>query len=264
MLRTILLIGGVAALLWLERKRPLRQPVEPGPQRVVRNLALGAVTAATVAAIERPIVTRVARITEQQRWGLVARLPVPIGLKGAIALALMDYTLYWWHVLLHRVPALWRVHAPHHTDRDLDTSTGVRFHFAEFLASIPWRSAQVVVIGVTPRTLALWQTLTLAEVLFHHSNLQLPRAFERHLSRIVVTPRLHGIHHSVLESERNTNFSSGLSVWDQLHGTANRELGRDDVVIGLPGYRSPWDATLLETMTMPFEPGPSLKTIRDI
>lgn len=250
-------------MLWLERKRPLRQPVEPGPQRVVRNLAIGAVTAVTVAAIERPIVIRVARVTQQQGWGLVARLPLSDRLRSAIAIALMDYTLYWWHVLLHRVPALWRMHAPHHADRDLDLSTGVRFHFTEFLASIPWRCAQVIVIGVTPRTLALWQTLTLAEVLFHHSNLRLPRAFELHVSRIVVTPRLHGIHHSVLESERDTNFSSGLSVWDRLHGTANPELGRDDVAIGLPGYRSPWDATLLETLTMPFEPEEALKSKHD-
>ena len=264
MFRTILLIGGIAALLGLERRHPLRRPVEPGPHRVVRNLAIGAVTAATVAAVERPIVTRVARITQLQKWGLVARLPISDRLKSALALVLMDYTLYWWHVLLHRVPALWRVHAPHHTDRDLDTSTGVRFHFTEFLASIPWRCAQVMVIGVTPRTLALWQTLTLAEVLFHHSNLRLPRAFERPLSRIVVTPRLHGLHHSVLESERDTNFSSGLSVWDRLHGTAYPELGRDDVTIGLPGYRSPWDATLLETLTMPFESEPTLKGTHDI
>lgn len=262
MLRTILLIGGVAALLWLERRRPLRHAVEPGPRRVARNLTIGAVTAATVAAVERPIVTRVARITQQQRWGLVARLPIPNGLKGAIAIVLMDYTLYWWHVLLHRVPALWRLHAPHHTDRDLDTSTGVRFHFTEFLASIPWRCAQVMVIGVTPRTLALWQTLTLAEVLLHHSNLRLPRAFEWYLSRIVVTPRLHGLHHSILDSERDTNFSSGLSIWDRLHGTG-LELDRDDVTIGLPGHRSPWDAMLVETLMMPFEPEQALKSKHD-
>ena len=263
MLGKVLLIGGVAALMWLERRRPLRHAVEPGLRRVARNITIGAVTAATVAAIERPIVTRVAGVTQQQGWGLVARLPISDRVKGVIAIALMDYTLYWWHVLLHRVPALWRLHAPHHADRDLDLSTGVRFHFTEFLASIPWRCAQVIVIGITPRTLALWQTLTLAEVLFHHSNLRLPRAVERRLSHIVVTPRLHGLHHSVLESERDTNFSSGLSVWDRLHGTADLELDRDEVTIGLPGHRSPWDAMLVETLMMPFETEQALKSKRD-
>jgi len=247
-----LLIGGVAALLWLERRRPLRAWVEPGPRRLVRNVTVGAVTAAAVSAIERPVVERVSHVTEERGWGLVPRLDVPAPVRIAIAIALMDYTLYWWHVLLHRVPALWRMHEPHHLDRDLDTSTGVRFHFVEFLASIPWRCAQVLLIGVGPRSLSLWQLLTLAEVLFHHSNVRLPRSLERALSRLVVTPRLHGIHHSVIRDERDSNFSSGLTVWDRLHGTARMDLDRDDVKIGLPGHDDPKELTLVRTLALPF------------
>jgi sterol desaturase/sphingolipid hydroxylase (fatty acid hydroxylase superfamily) len=165
----------------------------------------------------------------------------------------MDYTLYWWHVLLHRVPALWRTHEPHHIDRDLDTSTALRFHFAEFLASIPWRCAQIVAIGVGPRTLRLWQQLTLAEVLFHHSNVQLPRALERLLATIIVTPRLHGVHHSIVSLDRDSNFSSGLTVWDRLHGTARFDLDREDVTIGLPDRQHPQDVTLAKTLALPFD-----------
>lgn len=248
-----LLIGGVAALLLLERKHPLRAPADPGLRRIARNVAVGVLTAATVSAIERPIVTRVATIAERRRWGIVPRLGARSGVSAAIGLALMDYTLYWWHVLLHRVPGLWRMHEPHHIDRDLDTSTALRFHFAEFLASIPWRCAQVMVIGAGPRLLALWQKLTLAEVLFHHSNVRLPRAIEELASAFVVTPRLHGIHHSVELRERDSNFSSGLTIWDRLHRTGNFDVTREDVEIGLPGFEHARDVTLGRTLALPFE-----------
>ena len=164
----------------------------------------------------------------------------------------MDYTLYWWHVLLHRVPALWRLHEPHHADRDLDASTALRFHVAEFLASVPWRCAQVVLIGVDARTLALWQRLTLLEVLFHHSNVRLPRDIERRLSTLVVTPRLHGLHHSIVRDERDSNYSSGLAVWDRLHGTADLNFQRS-VIIGLPDHGG--TESLPETLALPFKRG---------
>ena len=109
---------------------------------------------------------------------------------------LMDYTLYVWHVLTHRVPALWRFHAVHHIDLDLDASTAVRFHFGELTLSTPWRVAQVVVIGTSPLALSIWQTGLLMSILFHHSNVELPLAIERRLGRVFVTPRMHGIHHS--------------------------------------------------------------------
>lgn len=253
MLGAALLIGGVAALLWCERRRPLRHAFEPGPQRLARNVALGAITAVTVSAIERPLVTSLARAVEQRGWGLLPRLSLPATLKTALALILMDYTLYWWHVLLHRVPWLWRLHEPHHSDRDLDTSTGVRFHFGEFLASIPWRCVQIVAIGVTPRALSLWQKVTLAAVLFHHSNLRLPRATEQRLARFLITPRLHGTHHSIIREERDTNFSSALTVWDRLHGTSRANLDDEFVIVGLAAHRKAADVTLGKTLALPFE-----------
>lgn len=252
-LGTVAAIAGVAALLYFERRRPLRPAADPGPQRVARNVAVGALTAATVSAVERPIVMRLARVTEERKWGLLPRLRVPPAIRTAIALLLMDYTLYWWHVLLHRVPRLWRDHAPHHIDRDLDTSTGIRFHFLEFIASVPWRCAQIVLIGVGLRELKLWQRLTLAEVLFHHSNVRLPLEAERRLAWLIVTPRLHGIHHSVMREERDSNFSSGLTLWDRLHGTGNFNLERDNVTIGLPEDNRRVEATLFDTLALPFE-----------
>jgi len=232
-------LGIFLGLLWLERRRPLRVRVEASARRPLRNAALGIVTAAVVAALETPIVARFADLAERRNVGLVRRLPIsPLAAK-VLALLLLDYTLYLWHILLHRVPFLWRAHLVHHADLDLDATTALRFQFVEFLWSIPWRAAQVVLIGVPRRTLALWERLTLAEVVFHHSNLRLPARVERVLCRIVETPRLHGIHHSTRADERDSNYSSGLSLWDDLHGTARRDVPQAGITIGLPEYREP-------------------------
>jgi sterol desaturase/sphingolipid hydroxylase (fatty acid hydroxylase superfamily) len=165
---------------------------------------------------------------------------------------LLDYTLYVWHVLTHRVPWLWRMHVVHHADLDLDVSTAVRFHCAEMIVSVAWRAGQVVLIGVSPLALSVWQTLVLLSVLFHHSNVRLPIATERWLNRFIVTPRMHGIHHSVIEDETNSNWSSGLTIWDRLHGTLRLGVPQENILIGVPAYRRPDEVTLGKLVTMPF------------
>jgi sterol desaturase/sphingolipid hydroxylase (fatty acid hydroxylase superfamily) len=253
----LLVVGILGMLLWVERRRPLRPYRDPSASRVVRNLAVGVLAATTVNLLERPVTEALAAQTERRRWGLMPRLPLPAALKTAFELALMDYTLYVWHVLLHRVPLLWRCHRAHHADLDLDASTAARFHFAEFALSVPWRAAQVVAIGVSSSTLALWRTLTMVEVVFHHSNVRLPAGVERALGRAIVTPRLHGIHHSKLGDQRESNFSSGLSCWDLLHGTARRDVPQGSIIIGLPEYRRPEQVTLARTLALPFASTPA-------
>jgi sterol desaturase/sphingolipid hydroxylase (fatty acid hydroxylase superfamily) len=97
-------------------------------------------------------------------------LPLPVWLEVPLAVLLMDYTLYLWHVLMHRLNWLWRFHLPHHVDLDLDASTALRFHFSDLVISIAWRAGQVTLIGVSPLSLSVWQTLLLLSILFHHSN----------------------------------------------------------------------------------------------
>ena len=248
-----LLVLLASALVCIEHLKPLRTRVsEPKARRVSRNLAIAGLAAATVQLVEEPIVRPFARRAERHRWGLVPRLPLPPAARTLLALLALDYTLYLWHVLVHRVPFLWRFHIVHHADRDLDASTAIRFHFLELAASVPWRAAQVTAIGVSPRTLSLWQTLTLMSVLFHHSNVRLPAGVDTALSRVFVTPRLHGIHHSTQESEVNSNWSSGLSLWDRLHGTLRTDVAQDAIVIGVAGLDDPDDVQLSRMLVRPF------------
>jgi len=248
----VLVLGSLAALIVLERAFPLRRRVEQRHARDLRNLALAATTGLVLRIAEKPVVEPLAELVERRRWGLLQRCALPAPVETALALALMDYTLYLWHVLLHRVPLLWRCHLVHHVDLDLSASTAIRFHFAEMVLSVPWRAAQIVLIGVRPPMLKAWQTATLVEVLFQHSDLRLPPRAERALRWLVVTPPMHGIHHSSVREETDSNWSSGLTVWDWLHGTLRRDVPQRAIAIGTAGYRDPDELGLFALIAMPF------------
>jgi len=130
----------------------------------------------------------------------------------------------------------------------------LRFHFAEVVVSVGWRLGQVLLIGVSPLAFSAWQTATLVSVMFHHANVRLPIAAERRLNRFVVTPRMHGIHHSIVREETDSNWSSGLTVWDRLHGTLRLDVPQADVTIGVPAYGDGHDVTLGKLVAMPFRP----------
>jgi sterol desaturase/sphingolipid hydroxylase (fatty acid hydroxylase superfamily) len=248
----LLAAAAFGGLMWLERRRPLRDPVESKLARGGRNLAIAALAGAVLQVAEQPVIKPLTSLVERRRWGLLKLFRLPGWVEVPLAVALMDYTLYLWHVLAHRAPWLWRFHVAHHVDLDLDVTTALRFHFGELVLSVPWRAGQVLIIGVTPLSLSVWQTALFLSVMFHHSNVMLPVEAERHLSRLIVTPRMHGIHHSIMEEETNSNWSSGLTLWDRLHGTLKLDVHQGEIAIGVPAYRAPDEVTLPRIIELPF------------
>jgi sterol desaturase/sphingolipid hydroxylase (fatty acid hydroxylase superfamily) len=248
----ILALGAAATILVSERRAPLRQQTQREPDRLVRNVILGALSMVAVSVAERPLTMPLARRAEARRRGLVQRLPLPSWTRDVLAFLLMDYTIYVWHVMTHKVPALWRLHLVHHVDLDLDASTALRFHVVDMLVSAPYRAAQVALIGASPRALRLWQAFFFTSVMFHHSNLRLPLRLERVLALVLTTPRMHGIHHSTVRDETDSNWSSGLSFWDRLHHTFRLDVRQEDIEIGVPGYRDPGELRLGFSLRMPF------------
>ncbi len=247
----VLVVVALAGVLWAEHRRPLRRQTQPKGERDARNFILAALSAATVAVVQKPFTEWLAQRAEQRCWG-IRRLNLPGWVETCLAVALMDYTLYLWHVLLHRLPLLWRFHQVHHVDLDMDASTALRFHFGEMLLSVPWRAAQVAFIGVGRKSLMIWNHFLILCVLFHHSNLRLPWRLERALAWIIVTPRVHMIHHSIVEGETNSNWSAGLTLWDFVHGTLRLDIPEDRVTIGVPAFRNPQELTIGKLLAMPF------------
>ena len=248
----IVMTAAALVLFIVEKRRPLRAATQEEPLRTLRNLVLGAASMAVVALLQSPIVTPISQRVAKRRLGLAQRLPLTEGMRDAAAFVLLDYTMYVWHVLTHKVPLLWRFHLVHHTDLDLDTTTALRFHAVDMALSIPWRAAQVRYCGASPRALLLWQGFFFVSIMFHHSNLRLPAGFERRLMLLLTTPRMHGIHHSAVREDTDSNWSSGLSWWDWLHGTLRRDVPQQAITIGVPAYQDADELDLEALAVLPF------------
>lgn len=243
-------VVGAGALHWAERRWPLRGGASGG-WRVGRNLVLSAAAGVVVWLCEGPVAGRVARWVERRGVGVVRWVPLPPLARDVVAVVLLDYTLYHWHVATHRVPWLWRWHRVHHLDHHLDSTTAARFHPGEMLLSVPFRAAQIAVVGAGRRAYGWWGAALAVSVAFHHSDLGLPAGLDRALRWVVVTPRLHGIHHDRAVARSDRNYSSGLTVWDRLHGTWRDDVPAREVVIGAPGVAA--RDGLGTALALPFE-----------
>jgi len=256
---TALAVGVAAgALVVLERRRPLRRRREAGLARLARNVSIGVTAALTTAAADLVVVGPAQRLAERHRLGLLRAVRLPRVVRFVLGFLLLDYTLFLWHWLNHRSASLWRFHAVHHIDRDLDATTGIRFHFGELALAAGLRAAQILIIGADRATLRAWQRLLFVSVLFHHSNLDLPEPLERALVTVLATPRMHGIHHSERDAELHTNFASLLSWWDHLHGTFRFDVPQQAITTGVAGFDDTADVSLERSLALPFSDDPRL------
>lgn len=254
-IRALAIGGWIAGLVLFENKRALRAVHQSKIRRDIRNLTIAALAGATMQALEIPVAFTLAETVTARCWGILPNTRLPRPAQVIAGILLLDYTLYWWHFLTHRVSALWRFHQVHHLDLEMDASTALRFHFGEIAISVLFRAAQVGVIGPAPITVAVWQVFLFCCILFHHSNVRLPVNFERKLARILMTPRLHGIHHSVAPGQMNSNWSSGLSLWDWLHATLRTNADQNEITMGVPGFLDENQVTLGKSLVLPFREG---------
>jgi len=177
-------------------------------------------------------------------------------LRGWIAavagFALMDYAYWWWHWANHTVPLFWRFHNVHHTDLDMDVTTAARFHFGEMFLSTGFLSLILPVFGVAPLTFVVFFIIFEAATCFHHSNWRLPIRIERILNFAIVTPRMHGIHHSIVERETNSNWGTIFCWWDKFHGSLRRDIPQAALTIGVAAYRDEKELTVGQLLMLPF------------
>lgn len=236
----------------VERLCPLRKNHAALAVRLLINLALSALAFLTAMLAVRPSALQTLNWSSQTSFGLLHLFQAPGWMRFIIGFLLLDASFYYWHIMNHKIPVLWRFHNVHHIDPDLDVSTGFRFHFGEVLLSTLFRVVQVGLIGMSFATFVVYELVFQANTLFQHSNVRLPIGLERLLNLVLVTPRMHGIHHSQVRRETDSNFGVVFCWWDKLHRTIGLNIPQSKIEIGVPGYSAPEDNRLWHTLTLPF------------
>ncbi|MEM8843554.1 MAG: sterol desaturase family protein [Pseudomonadota bacterium] len=185
-------------------------------QHSIRNLSLALINSLTAVCLLVFILIHVFDWTTRNNFGLLNILNLDQFASYIIAFILLDLWQYIWHRLNHKVVFLWRFHQVHHADKDMDASTGVRFHTVEIIFSSLTRILIIPILGLELNQLILYEVILLPIILFHHSNINLNENLDRILRIFIVTPHIHRLHHSDIKSETNSNYSSVFSIWDRI------------------------------------------------
>ncbi len=249
---TLILIGLFIILFILETKFQLRKRVQSRWKRMFINFIVSLPAFALLRILFIPAMVWLAVQNQSWQVGLNYLFDAPIAIKAIISFLLLDYSNYIWHILLHKLPILWRFHLVHHTDLDLDVTTAFRFHFGEMIGSVFFRGAAIILIGASPVMVLIYEIVFETATQFHHSNTKLPFQFEKVLNYLIVTPRMHGLHHSVIRAETDSNFSVIFSFWDRIHKTINLNKPQQQVVIGVPSYDDHKELTIGFLLKLPF------------
>lgn len=236
-------------LIW-----PRRAGNEYSRFRRVNNIFLSIINIMVIRLLVPLATVEVALSAAEKESGLLNIISLPLIPSVVLTIILFDFLIYIQHIIFHKINFLWRIHRVHHTDLEFDVTTAIRFHPIEIILSMFYKLVAVYLIGPMAFAIILYEILLNAAALFSHSNILLNSRLDLFLRKIIVTPDMHRIHHSVLGKETDSNYGNIFSIWDKVFKTyrASPEAGYDGMVIGLDNFRDPSSGQLLQLLKNPF------------
>ena len=229
-----IILASALVLVWvLESVIPFVQGRSHRLQHAGRNLGLGLLNSVLSGLITVALLTLVITRAENSQFGLLRLLALPDFAANIFAIFLLDGWMYLWHRANHVIPFLWSLHRVHHSDREMDVTTAVRFHPGEILISTGLRLMLIALLGLSLTQILLYDTLLVVVIFLHHSNIKFPVLLDNFLRKVITTPTLHRVHHSIVSRETNSNFSSVFSFWDRLAGTFQLSVNQPTIVYGV-------------------------------
>lgn len=256
--RAAILVGGIAFFWVIESAVPLAH----FEYRKWRHAALNLFFTATTLLVNFSLaflLLLAAEWSTARGVGVLAFAPrLPLAVQALIGLLLLDLISAWLpHWVQHKTPLLWKLHLVHHSDTHVDTTTANRHHPGESVVRFVFTAAAVVAIGTPLWMVFLYQALSVMLSQFNHANLALPRAVDRALSWVIVSPDMHKVHHHYVLPYTDSNYGNIFSVWDRLFGTF-RTLDPAQLVYGIDTHMDPSEHERVGALlAMPFRAKPS-------
>jgi len=248
------ILGSLVIVAVWEYCRPRRQREFPALRRRLANIGIWLANIILVAFTFAPA----AAIRPQLEATLGVALPSwPIANRWvgfAAAFLLLDLLNYAVHRCQHAVPLLWRFHAMHHSDPDVDVTTSVRHHPIEYLLAGACYWLAVLALDIPLAVVTAHALTVFAAAAVTHGNVRLPEWLERFLQPVVITVDLHRAHHSIAPYEANTNFGAVFSIWDRLFGSYARlpRAQHDRIVFGVADLPQRGSSGLLDMLLTPW------------
>ncbi len=255
-IRLGIFVGLFALLATLEALAPRRVRSQSRRARWVTNWSVTVLNTLTLRALAFALpllAVGAAMDAEANGWGLFNLIALPFWVEVLCAVLILDFAIWLQHLITHKVPLLWRLHRVHHADVDMDVTTAIRFHPVEIALSMLLKIGLVYILGPAAIAVILFEIILNGTAMFNHSNLALPKGVDRLVRKVLVTPDMHRVHHSVHRHEHDSNYGFALSIWDRMFGTyiPQPAAGHDEMQVGLE-WQDDRPSKLSWSLSLPF------------
>lgn len=188
----------------------------------------------------------------ETKFGLVYWTNANVLVTILIGVLALDFSSWLVHLVMHKVPLLWRFHLIHHSDTNVDVTTGLRHHPGDSLLRGLFFLLLILISGAPMYSVMIYQTLVVLATAFTHANIRLPVKLDKALSYILISPNMHKVHHHWKQPYTDSNYGAVFSIWDRLLGTF-MNLDIKEVRYGLDRYYpEEKDENVMELMKKPF------------
>lgn len=246
--------GLILAMGWLELRYPRLTRPEKRSKRWPVNGTMTLLNVVLARLTFASLPYSYATFISSYGYGFIPQLGLWKPFSVFLGWFLLEGVIYWQHRLFHKYTFLWKLHQVHHSDRDLDFTSGVRFHPLEILLSLIIKMAVIGPLGVDPMSFLIFEVSLNAGSMFNHANVAIPKKVDRWLRLFIVTPDMHRIHHGVEATQHQSNFTFTFSIFDRLFGSY-QEIPFEDqgkIKIGLTEYQPPEKLGVIRLLLMPF------------
>jgi len=256
-IRLYFFLGILLALMFFEFLFPRRDLHYSRKTRWTNNLSLIFLNSAIIRFVLPITLAGIALFTEERKIGAFNLFSGYTVIKTVLSIIILDLAIYWQHVLFHKIPLFWLIHRMHHTDLDIDVTSGLRFHPIEIIISTIIKVVVIVIFGMPVLSVIIFEILLNATSMFNHSNIFIPLNIDHYLRLFIVTPDMHRVHHSIFREETNSNFGFNLACWDRVFKTyhAQPKVGHLKMNIGLETFRDIKYLNLPWLLIIPFIKG---------